>query len=58
MVNEVKGKGDANRETGIIASAREMHVAFQSPLPPAEFIEAYSAIDPTAPRQLLDIFIK
>ena len=58
MANEVKSKGDAKRETGIIASAREMRVTFQSPLPPAEFIEAYSAIDPTAPRQLLDIFIK
>ena len=33
MANEVKSKGDAKRETGIIASAREMRVTFQSPLP-------------------------
>ena len=58
MANEVKSGTSGKGESAIIAAAREMRVTFQSPLPPAEFIEAYSVIDKTAPRQLLDIFIK
>ena len=35
-----------------------MHVMIQSPLPPADFLNAYKSIDPSAPKMLLDEFIK
>lgn len=42
----------------ITVRGQHTHVAFLSPIPPAEYIEAYKSITPEAPQQLLSIFLK
>ena len=42
----------------ITVRGQHTHVAFLSPVPPAEYIEAYKTISSDAPQQLLSIFLK
>ena len=63
MSEEPRDIAKGNAEIGpqaaqITVRAQHTHVAFLSPVPPAEYIEAYKAISPDAPQQLLSIFLK
>lgn len=49
--------GPAKHRVVVQESQHQTVVKFQSPLPPAEFLEAYSRIAPDAPKQLMDIFM-
>ncbi len=53
----VRAGGSEKRHVVLQESQRQTVVTFQSPLPPAEFLEAYGRIAPDAPKQLMDIFL-
>lgn len=51
------GQGTPVKRESLVIQGSQ-HITFTSPLPPAEFINEYARINPTAPQLLLDLFVK
>ena len=57
-VGEIDKPSHPGNNQRLTIQGRQTIAHFQSPLPPAEYLETYRRIDPNAPKLLMDIFLK